>query len=976
MKNILAARRLSRSRPIASGLLLALLMASAAQAATVHVEAESATLSGGTVVSTDHTGYTGTGFVGGFTDANKGAAKVSFGVSAATAGNYNLKLRFANGTGSARTLTLYVDGVARTQVSFGATASWDDWVVQATTAALTVGSHTVAYLYTANDNGNLNVDSLDMDAVVTTAGHVEAESGTLTGGALVGTDHTGYTGTGFVGGFTDGNKGNAQDAFSVSAAQAGSYTLTARYANGTGSARTLTVYVDGVSAGSASFPATASWDAWGTQATSVTLTAGTHAIAYKFTTADTGNINLDSLDVAFVSSGGGGTGGGGTGTSAGAGEAETWFMSGGAVVATATSGYNGTGYATGFSSSGARAIRSVFMNADGNATATIRYLNTSGASRSLDVWINASRAGSVPLPAASGWATTTVALPLRTGLNTVGLQSASVGANVGVDSLVVTGEAAPATRGATVRTTLYEAENATTTGAKLAASRTPFTVQSESSGRSLVRLSGTGQQVSFTLTQPTNSLVLRYSIPDSAAGGGQSATLALYANGTKVQDLVLTSQYAWLYGAYPFRGAPSDGTPRHFYDEIHIPTASYPAGTVLKLQKDSGNAAAYYDIDFIETEVKPAAYTAPAGAFSIATYGAKSDGSDATSAIVAAVAAAQPGGGTVWIPAGTYRLTSSINVNGVTIRGAGPWYSTVELGNDGHGGLYGTGNNLRLADFSMLGHVTLRDPDGQVLTDAPLEGNFGTGSIFQNLWFEHTKVGMWVDSGTNGLYVSGVRIRDTFADGVNLHANVQNTWLEQSVLRNTGDDALAMFSENAAVTNCAFQYDTVQSPVLANGIGIYGGTANRADSNVIQDTVLGSAGITISTRFSPVTFSGTTLVRHNTLVRTGGYEPNWGDQFGGLWLFADTSDIAAPVQVTDTTISDSTYEGVYISGSHRVLGAVFDGLTINGATTYGIQIKSGGSATLSNVKVTNAAQGGLNNTGGMALTLGAGNSGF
>ena len=64
-----------------------------------------------------------------------------------------------------------------------------------------------------------------MDAVVATAGHVEAENGTLSGGAVVATDHPGYTGTGFVGGMTDGNKGNAQVAFSVSAATASSYSV-------------------------------------------------------------------------------------------------------------------------------------------------------------------------------------------------------------------------------------------------------------------------------------------------------------------------------------------------------------------------------------------------------------------------------------------------------------------------------------------------------------------------------------------------------------------------------------------------------------------------------------------------------------------------------------------------------------------------------------------------------------------------------
>jgi hypothetical protein len=639
-------------------------------------------------------------------------------------------------------------------------------------------------------------------------------------------------------------------------------------------------------------------------------------------------------------------------------------------------GYNGSGYAAGFSNSGARAIRTVFMSGDGSANASLRYRNTSGSARVLDVIVNAAKAGTVSVPAGTGWATLSLPLTLRTGHNTVGLQAASSGADVAIDSLAVPGELTAAARGATVRTTLYEAETASTNATVLTASRTPFTVQSESSGRSLVRLANTGHQVSFTLTQPTNSLVLRYSIPDAPGGGGQSATLALYANGAKVRDLNLTSTYAWVYGGYPFRGVPSDGTPRHFYDEVHVPLASYPAGTVFKLQKDSGNTAAFYDIDLIETEVVPAAYAAPAGVFSITSYGAVSGGADATSAFQQAIAAAQPSGGVVWIPAGSYKLASRINISGVTIRGAGPWYSTVELGDNGRGGFYGTGSNVKLADFLMLGKVTLRDPDGQVMTDAPLEGNFGTGSLFQNLWFEHTKVGMWIDSGTNGLYATGLRIRNVFADGVNIHANVQNTVMDQSVIRNTGDDALAMFSEGAAVTNSAFVRNTVQSPVLANGIGIYGGSGNRADYNVITDTVVGSSGITVSSRFSPVPFSGTTRITGNTLVRTGGFEPNWNDQFGALFLFADTSSITSPVIVRDLIIQDSTYAGIYISGPNQVQGALFDGVTISGAGTYGIQIKSGGNATFQNVVVTGTAQGGLSNTGGFVLNRGTGNSGF
>ncbi len=945
-----------------------LMLATVAHAATF--QAESAALSGGAVTAADHTGYTGSGFVGGYTDGNKGNAQTSFTVSAAAAGNYTLKLRYANGTGSAKTLTLYVDGVSKGQVSLPATANWDDWLVHSTTVALTAGSHTVAYKFTAADSGNVNLDKLDVDAVAAAPG-LQAENAALSGGATVAADHTGYQGSGFVGGFTDGNKGNAQVAFSATAAAAGSHQLALRYANGTGSAKTLTLFVDGASAGQVSLPATANWDTWATQTSTVTLSAGAHTLAYKFTAADSGNVNLDALEVTAV------TGGGSGNPAVTPAEAETWFVSGGAAVATSVAGYNGSGYVAGFSANGARTIRNVFMSADGSATGTLRYRNSSGSARVLDVHVNAARVGTVSLPANAGWTTVSLPLALRTGQNTVTLQAASTGADVAIDSLTVPGELAQAARGATVRTTAYEAEAASTNATVLAASRTPFTVQSESSGRSLVRLTNTGHQVSFTLTQPTNSLVLRYSIPDAPGGGGQSATLALYANGTKVQDLNLTSTYAWLYGAYPFRGVPSDGTPRHFYDEVRVKLASsYPAGTVFKLQKDGGNTAAYYDIDLIETEVVPAAYAMPAGAFSVTSYGAVSGGGDATNAFQQAIAAAQPSGGVVWVPAGTFKLGTRINVAGVTLRGAGPWHSTVELGDNGRGGFYATGSNLKMADLLLLGKVTMRDPDETVLTDAPLEGNFGTGSLLQNLWFEHTKVGFWPDSGTNGLYATGLRIRNTFADGVNFHANVQNTVMDQSVLRNTGDDALAMYSRGAAVTNSAYVRNTVQSPVLANGIGIYGGNGNRAEYNVIQDTVVGSSGITVSSRFSPVPFSGTTRITGNTLTRTGGFEPNWNDQFGALFLFADTSAITAPVIVKDLLIQDSTYSGLYISGPNQVQGALFDGVTISGAGTYGIQIKSGGNITVQNVTVSGAAQGGISNTGGMTVTRGTGNSGF
>jgi ABC-type amino acid transport substrate-binding protein len=56
---------------IAVLLAMAVWSAPSASAASTVYEAESAALSGGAVVGTEHTGYTGTGFVEGYTDATR-----------------------------------------------------------------------------------------------------------------------------------------------------------------------------------------------------------------------------------------------------------------------------------------------------------------------------------------------------------------------------------------------------------------------------------------------------------------------------------------------------------------------------------------------------------------------------------------------------------------------------------------------------------------------------------------------------------------------------------------------------------------------------------------------------------------------------------------------------------------------------------------------------------------------------------------
>jgi hypothetical protein len=129
------------------------------------------------------------------------------------------------------------------------------------------------------------------------AASYEAEAAALSGGAKVNTDHMGYTGTGFVDGYwTQG----ATTQFAVTAASAGSYNVTLRYGNANGTAKSVSVYVNGTKAVQTVLANLGSWDTWGTQSETLALNAGSNTITYKYDTADSGNVNLDSISVAVA----------------------------------------------------------------------------------------------------------------------------------------------------------------------------------------------------------------------------------------------------------------------------------------------------------------------------------------------------------------------------------------------------------------------------------------------------------------------------------------------------------------------------------------------------------------------------------------------------------------------------------------------------------------------------------------------------
>lgn len=530
-------------------------------------------------------------------------------------------------------------------------------------------------------------------------------------------------------------------------------------------------------------------------------------------------------------------------------------------------------------------------------------------------------------------------------------------------------KAAPAAAGATLPYVELEAESANTNGTIIGPDRTRFTLAGESQGRRAVTLSAAGQYVEFTLPSAANSMVIRYSMPDNAAGTGNTNPLSLYINGVRQTDLSLTSKYAWVYGAYPFDNNPAGGSAHRFYDESRFTLPSMAAGDTVKLQKDSTSTAASYTIDFADFEQIPAAIAQPSGSVSVVSNGADPNGvNDSTAAIQNTINA----NASTWIPSGTYKVTGHITVpSNKTVRGAGIWYTTLTGLGLGFFGSASTGVTIK--DFSIFGLN-----DHRVDSDAheAIGGTFGSGTTISNLWIEHTKVGVWLQSGTNGATFSNIRIRDTYADGVNFAGGVVNTTFTQSSVRNTGDDGLAMWSSGAANTGNTFSNNTVGMPSIANNIGIYGGSGNTVSNNLLMDTLWNGDGIQVANRFGSVALSGTTTISGNTLQRTGSYQYDFGWPAGAILFYAADSNMTGTVNVTNNQIIDSNYAAVQFAGS-TVSGVTLTTNTITGAGTYGLQVQSAGSASFTSVTATQLGVGGTYKCGTtFTINQGTGNSGW
>ncbi|MEU3168876.1 discoidin domain-containing protein [Streptosporangium sp. NPDC006930] len=505
-------------------------------------------------------------------------------------------------------------------------------------------------------------------------------------------------------------------------------------------------------------------------------------------------------------------------------------------------------------------------------------------------------------------------------------------------------------RGANMPYEMYEAEDAVVGGGAVVVgpNRTIGDVAGEASGRRAVTLNSTGSYVEFTTKASTNTLVTRFSIPDAPGGGGIDSTLNIYVNGTFLKPINLTSKYAWLYGpeAGP-NNSPGSGGPRHIYDEANVMLGTtVPAGSRIRLQKDPANTTTYA-IDFINTEQvspianpDPARYTTPTGFTHQDVQNALDRvRMDTTGTLVG-----------VYLPAGTYQTASKFQVYGKAVKvvGAGPWYTQFRApGNQDNTDIgfraEASANGSSFANFAYFGNYTSRiDGPGKVFDFANV-----ADVVIDNIWNEHMVCLYW-GANTDRVTIKNSRIRNMFADGINMTNGSTDNLVSNNEARATGDDSFALFSAidagGADMRGNVYENLTSILTWRAAGVAVYGGYDNVFRNIYIADTLVYS-GITISSLDFGYPMNGfgaspPTRFENISIVRAGGHF--WGQQvFPAIWVFS-ASKVFQGIRVSNVDIVDPTYGGImfqtnYVGGQPQnpVTDTIFTNVSITGARKSG-----------------------------------------
>ncbi|MEF2966612.1 carbohydrate-binding protein [Paenibacillus sp. M1] len=533
-------------------------------------------------------------------------------------------------------------------------------------------------------------------------------------------------------------------------------------------------------------------------------------------------------------------------------------------------------------------------------------------------------------------------------------------------------------RGANMPFTILEAEASSnnTNGTKLAPNFTPGDFAGEASGRSAVYLDATGEYVEFTLTSPANAFVLRNAVAENTTG-----TVSIYADGVDKGNFNVSSKFSYVYATPSTLGElgyNNSGSKAYWlYEDSQLMLDQvYPAGTKIKIQKDAGDVPWIY-VDMIETENVAPPASNPDPSKYVEVSGSKS--------IEQALNEFRqdPSKKGIFIPAGEWTISSKIYLYGraTEIIGAGPWHTRLvapqnQTNTDVGFNISSAANGSTIKDLSAWGNYVYRqDGPGKFI-----DGNGMQNVTIQNVWAEHFICLYWGVNSSNNTFKNN-RIKNMFADGINMTNGSSYNVIDNNYARGTGDDAFALFSaiDAGGSYNVGNKYTNLTATNVrrAAAFAVYGGQNNLFQNLYGADT-LTYPGVTVSSLsfgYNTLGFGDMdTVIDGVTLDRTGGDfwtsvgaddKINDYQNFGAIWFYGGDRDFKN-ILVKNVDINNPVYFGLMFQSKSPenlpMQNVRLENITINNPARYGIKLVAKaedgqgpviGAASFTNVKVNN-----------------------
>ncbi|GGO06435.1 right-handed parallel beta-helix repeat-containing protein [Saccharibacillus kuerlensis] len=308
---------------------------------------------------------------------------------------------------------------------------------------------------------------------------------------------------------------------------------------------------------------------------------------------------------------------------------------------------------------------------------------------------------------------------------------------------------------------------------------------------------------------------------------------------------------------------------------------------------------------------------------SVLDYGAlPNDTKDDYPAFVAAVDAAKSTGKPVYVPAGNYRISDILTIDGVKLQGAGKFLTTLTSTNPKRGSIDLKGNGVELSGIKHVYQTTVPRGNGaNEKNSITVRGakNFKINDVYIS---KSSTAGIMVTYGSTKGTISDNVLDSTGADGIHVTGGSSYITIENNTVRKAGDDTIAVVSyidnDAQAANHIVIRKNNVGYGSKARGIAIVGGNDITISDNSVQETNMAGIYIAVEASYNTQNVDRVT-VSNNMINYTGIAKPQ---NHPNVLVYA-SQGIVDNVVFSNNTIKNGAHRGIGVWGKGTIRTITF-----------------------------------------------------